>query len=205
MRRCGIRAQDLSSLSGHHDRLPALPADGGQRLDRQFQPSNGIKPGRRTSPTFQPTRAGCTWRWSKTCTRGRSSAGRWPSESTANSSRRRWNGAGARTAWRGPAGPQRPRRAVRQRRYQQLLAKHGIECSMSRKGNCWDNAPTEASGHAQERTGPSGTLRHAVRGTPIAVRVHRGVLQSPAVALVARLPHAGRGPRPTCKRQQRRG
>jgi transposase InsO family protein len=28
--------------------------------------------------------------------------------------------------------------------YQRLLAKHGIECSMSRRGNCWDNAPMES-------------------------------------------------------------
>jgi len=28
--------------------------------------------------------------------------------------------------------------------YQQLLAKHGIQCSMSRRGNCWDNAPMES-------------------------------------------------------------
>jgi len=28
--------------------------------------------------------------------------------------------------------------------YQQLLAKHGIECSMSRVGQCWDNAPMES-------------------------------------------------------------
>jgi transposase InsO family protein len=28
--------------------------------------------------------------------------------------------------------------------YQKLLADHGIVCSMSRKGNCWDNAPTES-------------------------------------------------------------
>ena len=28
--------------------------------------------------------------------------------------------------------------------FQQLLAEHGITCSMSRKGNCWDNAPTES-------------------------------------------------------------
>ena len=28
--------------------------------------------------------------------------------------------------------------------YQALLARHGIVCSMSRKGNCWDNAPTES-------------------------------------------------------------
>jgi putative transposase len=28
--------------------------------------------------------------------------------------------------------------------FQQLLADSGIACSMSRKGNCWDNAPTES-------------------------------------------------------------
>ena len=28
--------------------------------------------------------------------------------------------------------------------YQRLLTKHGITCSMSRKGNCWDNAPMES-------------------------------------------------------------
>jgi putative transposase len=28
--------------------------------------------------------------------------------------------------------------------YQALLASYGIRCSMSRKGNCWDNAPVES-------------------------------------------------------------
>jgi len=28
------------------------------------------------------------------------------------------------------------------REYQALLKQHGMVCSMSRKGNCWDNAPT---------------------------------------------------------------
>jgi len=28
--------------------------------------------------------------------------------------------------------------------YQKLLSKHGHKCSMSRKGNCWDNAPMES-------------------------------------------------------------
>ena len=30
------------------------------------------------------------------------------------------------------------------RSYQDLLASRGITCSMSRKGNCWDNAPMES-------------------------------------------------------------
>ena len=29
-------------------------------------------------------------------------------------------------------------------RYQELLQQQGIVCSMSRKGNCWDNAPVES-------------------------------------------------------------
>ena len=27
--------------------------------------------------------------------------------------------------------------------YRELLEQHGIDCSMSRRGNCWDNAPME--------------------------------------------------------------
>jgi putative transposase len=30
------------------------------------------------------------------------------------------------------------------KQYQRLLRKHGFKCSMSRKGNCWDNAPMES-------------------------------------------------------------
>jgi putative transposase len=28
--------------------------------------------------------------------------------------------------------------------FQRLLAQYGVTCSMSRKGDCWDNAPTES-------------------------------------------------------------
>jgi putative transposase len=28
--------------------------------------------------------------------------------------------------------------------YQRLLERHGIRCSMSRRGDCWDNAPMES-------------------------------------------------------------
>ena len=31
--------------------------------------------------------------------------------------------------------------------YQKRLTEHGIVCSMSRKGNCWDNAPMESFFH----------------------------------------------------------
>jgi len=32
--------------------------------------------------------------------------------------------------------------------FQRLLAKHGIVCSMSRKGNCWDNSDIESFFHS---------------------------------------------------------
>lgn len=32
--------------------------------------------------------------------------------------------------------------------YQALLVSHGLVCSMSRKGNCWDNAPMESFFHS---------------------------------------------------------
>jgi putative transposase len=28
--------------------------------------------------------------------------------------------------------------------YQAIIERHGFQCSMSRKGNCWDNAPMES-------------------------------------------------------------
>ncbi len=34
------------------------------------------------------------------------------------------------------------------REYQMLMANHGIVCSMSRKGDCWDNAPMESFFHS---------------------------------------------------------
>ena len=51
--------------------------------------------------------------------------------------------------------------------YQQLLQKHGIVCSMSRKGNCWDNAPTERFFSSLKREGLTGnvyTTREAPEG-----------------------------------------
>lgn len=38
--------------------------------------------------------------------------------------------------------------------YQALLEQHGMICSMSRKGNCWDNAPVELLQHPE--TGMDG-------------------------------------------------
>lgn len=42
--------------------------------------------------------------------------------------------------------------------YQTLLKQHGMVCSMSRKGNCWDNAPTERFFSSLKREWLTGNL-----------------------------------------------
>ena len=55
------------------------------------------------------------------------------------------DGARPAPARAGPASSQRPRHDVRARAtYQDVLAQNDIICSMSRKGNCWDNAVVES-------------------------------------------------------------
>ena len=39
-------------------------------------------------------------------------------------------------------------------KYQQLLTKHGLKGSMSRKGNCWDNAVSESFFHTLKESIP---------------------------------------------------
>ena len=50
--------------------------------------------------------------------------------------------------------------------YQKELAKHGMICSMSRKGNCWDNAPMESWFHTLKselvQDKPFSTQREAI-------------------------------------------
>ena len=72
--------------------------------------------------------------------------------------------------------------------YRDLLAANGIECSMSRKGDCWDNSPAESffATLKKELVHPD---RYATRAQASigGVRVHRGVLQPGQAALVARV------------------
>ncbi|MFA0813648.1 IS3 family transposase, partial [Microbulbifer epialgicus] len=42
--------------------------------------------------------------------------------------------------------------------YQALLKQHGMVCSMSRRGNCWDNAPTERFFSSLKREWLTGNL-----------------------------------------------
>ena len=72
--------------------------------------------------------------------------------------------------------------------YQHLLAEHGIEPSMSRTGNCYDNAVMESFFSTLKRELVHHEIYADARGGPsVAVRVHRGVLQPPAPPLDARL------------------
>ena len=45
--------------------------------------------------------------------------------------------------------------------YQRLLGKHGIECSMSERGQCWDNAPMESFFASLKTVNTKTTCLHA--------------------------------------------
>ncbi len=69
-----------------------------------------------------------------------------------------------------------------------ILAGPGITCSMSRRANCWDNAPMESFLRlAEEGVGARRGLPDEGRSSGEPVRVHRGVLRPGPAALVAGL------------------
>lgn len=62
--------------------------------------------------------------------------------------------------------------------YQRLLKEHGITCSMSRRGNCWDNAPAGiVLRDLEERKRTSRAVRHPQRSVSKPLRIHRSLLQ----------------------------
>ena len=75
--------------------------------------------------------------------------------------------------------------------YRAVLERHGIQPSMSRRGNCLDNAPMESfslpSRPGRRRRCP---VPHPHRSTGGRVRVHRDLLQSTTPTLSPSLPHA---------------
>jgi transposase InsO family protein len=72
--------------------------------------------------------------------------------------------------------------------FQAKLTEYGMTGSMSRKGNCWDNAPTESWFNSFKNERVHG-VRFETRAEMKAegVRVHRGVLQPEAPSLNPRL------------------
>lgn len=74
--------------------------------------------------------------------------------------------------------------------YRALLSKYGIRQSMSRKANCWDNAPMESFFHTLKSESVMHydyRTRDQARGKFI--RVHGSVLQPPAASLDDSLIH----------------
>jgi putative transposase len=72
--------------------------------------------------------------------------------------------------------------------YQQLRAAHGVLSSMSRKGNCWDNAVAESFfASLKLELVLSEPLAYPNRGTPRSLRIYRVVLQSAAATFGSRL------------------
>ena len=73
--------------------------------------------------------------------------------------------------------------------YQRLLAGHGITCSMSRRANCWDNAPMESFFASLKKELIHGEdLRDEGGGEGEPLRVHRGLLQPSPATFVAGIP-----------------
>jgi transposase InsO family protein len=65
--------------------------------------------------------------------------------------------------------------------YRDLLKEHGALASMSRKGNCWDNAVAESFFFKLEKRNHAQTaLFIESRGTGGSARLHRGILQPDA-------------------------
>ena len=76
------------------------------------------------------------------------------------------------------------------------LAEYGTTASMSRKGDCWDDAPSESFFNSlKNEPGARRDLRDASRRYGRPVRVHRGVLQRESPPLHAGLQLANTVPR----------
>ena len=86
--------------------------------------------------------------------------------------------------------------------YQRVLREHGIVCSMSRTGDCWDNAVTESVlCDAQDRAHPPPALAHAAGGHGRRRGLHRRLLQSVPAALVARVSQPQRIRKTACAKR----
>lgn len=69
--------------------------------------------------------------------------------------------------------------------YRQALVDGGLVASMSRKGNCWDNAVAESS---KMGTYSQAAVRDPFRRSSSDLRIHRGLLQQAATPFGARIP-----------------
>ena len=180
----GPRGSGSSPVQVHDDER-TRPAGRAEPPDRALR-GRGAQPalGRRHDRAAQSARAAASSSPpSSTCTRGSSSAGRSAPSTTGTSSfaalemalRRRCPEAGLlhHSDQGSPYASED---------YQNVLGAHGITCSMSRRGNCYDNAAAgelvlDAEGRARR------ALRELRRSQGAALRLHRGLLQPAAPAL----------------------
>jgi len=73
--------------------------------------------------------------------------------------------------------------------YRQLLADTGMVCSMSRKGNCWDNAlHGKLLWEPENREGPSSTVRNTPGCEERCICFPRRILQLNPAAFGYRMP-----------------
>ena len=76
--------------------------------------------------------------------------------------------------------------------FQAKLADYGMACSMSRKGNCWDNAPSESFFISLKNERVHGTCCATPQGAITDLfDYYRGVLQPESPSLHARQQVAG--------------
>ena len=74
--------------------------------------------------------------------------------------------------------------------YRQLLGQHGLTASMSRKGNCYDNAFIESFfSSVKYEASLSSPLRHTRPSSHCHLRLHRSLLQPHETSLQSRLPN----------------
>ena len=73
------------------------------------------------------------------------------------------------------------------RAFRRRLWRYRMVQSMSRKGNCWDNAVAESFFATEERARARLRLRIASSGAQRGLRIHRGLLQPAARSLGAEL------------------
>ena len=177
----------VRTTDSRHDRPVAANI-----LNREFHPTAATRSGPPTSPTCRPRGLALPGGGDRpVLPAGRRLGDRRPPAGRAGL-RRLADGPEASPPQGRTAAPQRPRRAVRQRVVPGAAGRTQDQPSMSRTGNCYDNAVTESFfGTAKrelvhhERTPPASR-------PPVAVRVHRSVLQPPASPLDARLPQPRR-------------
>jgi len=156
-------------------------------LRRRFAPA-GVPALVATLPPCRRPKAGSTWRWSYACG---------PARAGVQHECALHGGLGLEALrmalGRSPQPPGTLHHSDRGGQYvshafRALLKQHGLNASMSRKGDCWDNAVAE-SFFASLKRELAQPRQPATRQEAIGscFRVHRGVLQPSPAALIHRL------------------